>query len=99
MMTEKRRPTRPLYGSQSLKRADAAQDCIDQILRQRMNLADTGPENLVQVISANIPAEPFPGQAVAFPVEVLAANGIPQFAGAYSVVVRNGQRAPNAGQQ
>jgi hypothetical protein len=53
---------------QSLKRADTAEDCIRRILRHAIDLADSGPEDLMALTQANIPVEPAAGQAISFPI-------------------------------
>jgi hypothetical protein len=87
--------TQRVCQGQSLKRADTVEECLYHILRQGVDLADTGPENLLQLVQANMPAQPGPGLAIGFPVQALAAaNGVPEFARAYRVVFR-AQHPPN----
>jgi hypothetical protein len=87
--------TQRVCQGQSLKRANTVEDCIQHIVRQGIDLADMGLENLLQLAQVNMPAQPGPGQAIGFPVQALAAaNGIPQFAQAYRVLFR-AQQPPN----
>ncbi|KAI4689755.1 uncharacterized protein J4E84_003935 [Alternaria hordeiaustralica] len=60
--------TQQICQGQNLKRADPTEECIERILRHAMDLADTGPDNLMALAQANIPIEPAAGQAIGFPI-------------------------------
>ncbi|KAI4636221.1 hypothetical protein J4E83_001175 [Alternaria metachromatica] len=60
--------TQQICQGQDLKRADTTEECIERILRHAMDLADTGPDNLMALAQANIPIEPAVGQAIGFPI-------------------------------
>ena len=83
---------------QNLKRADNLQDCLRHIQRHGMDLADVGPSNLLQLAPRNIPARPGPGQAVAFPIQNMASNGVLLLIPVYHVVFEHSpQPASNDG--
>jgi len=60
--------TQQICQGQNLKRADPTEECIERILRHAMDLADTGPDNLMALAQSNIPIEPAAGQAIGFPI-------------------------------
>jgi hypothetical protein len=80
---------------QSLKRADPTEECIRHIQRHAMDLADVGPANLMQIAQGNIPMRPAAGQAIGFPIENIAIEGIPMVIPVYRVVVAHRPRRPN----
>ncbi|OWY46231.1 hypothetical protein AALT_g2214 [Alternaria alternata] len=60
--------TQQICQGQNLKRADPTEECVRNILRHAMDLADTGPENLMALAQANNPVEPVAGQFIGFPI-------------------------------
>ncbi|KAF1848132.1 uncharacterized protein K460DRAFT_308071 [Cucurbitaria berberidis CBS 394.84] len=92
------RQTQEKCKGQNLKRADNLADCLRLIQRHGMDLADSGPSNLLQLAPRHIPARPGQGQAIGFPVQNLATNGALLVIPVYHVVFDRAPRAPNADQ-
>tara|TARA_R110002003_G_scaffold534_19_gene20333 strand:- start:6756 stop:7475 length:720 start_codon:yes stop_codon:yes gene_type:complete len=80
---------------QIFKRADTVEACIQSIERLAMNLADGGPETLLQVAQQNVPVRPAPGQPIAVGVANLAAEGVPLIVPVYRVVYEHAPRRQN----
>lgn len=87
--------TQDICKDQSLKRADTTEECLRHIQRHAMDLADVGPSNLMQIAQANIPMRPAAGQAIGFPVENIAAEGVALVVPVYRVVYQHRPRRPN----
>jgi hypothetical protein len=68
---------------QNVKRADTLDQCLQQIQRHAMNLAEGGPSNLLQLAPQNLPRPPGPGQPIDFPVDHIAFAGIYVFIPVY----------------
>jgi hypothetical protein len=77
------------------KRADNVQECLRGIERLAMNLADGGPDNLLQVAQQNIPANPGAGQPIAAALPNIAIEGIPLVVPVYRVIYEHAPRRPN----
>jgi hypothetical protein len=70
--------TQRICKNKSIKHApDTIAECLRRIQRHSMDLADTGPANILQVAQHNLPARPGPGQAISFPIEnIMVADGV-----------------------
>ncbi|KAH7079685.1 hypothetical protein FB567DRAFT_449769 [Paraphoma chrysanthemicola] len=77
------------------KRVDNVQECLRSIERLAVNLADGGPDNLLQVAQQNMPANPGAGQPIAAAIPNLAIDGIPLVIPVYRVMYEHGPRRPN----
>jgi hypothetical protein len=87
--------TQNICKGQDVKRADGVQECLQHIQRHAMDLADVGPSNLLQIAQQNIPVRPADGQAIGFPIETLAAEGIPILIPVYRVIYEHAPRRPD----
>jgi hypothetical protein len=68
--------TQNVCKGQNVKRADTLDQCLQQIQRHAMDLADGGPSNLLQLAPQHLPRPPGPGQPIDFPVDHVAFAGI-----------------------
>jgi hypothetical protein len=87
--------TQNICKGKDIKRADGVQECLQHIQRHAMDLADAGPSDLLQLAQQSIPMRPGPGQAIGFPVENLATEGIPLLIPVYRVIYENRVRRPD----
>jgi hypothetical protein len=87
--------TQDICKGQSIKRADGVDECLRHIQRHDIELADIGPDNLLQVAQQNIPVRPPAGQAIGFPIETLATEGIPLLFLVYWIVYERAIRQTN----
>jgi hypothetical protein len=90
--------TQRICQGQSLKRSDPTQDCVDRILRQAMDLADIGPQDLLALAQANIPVEPGPGQPIGFPIPNISVDEFLAFLQVYRRVFAAAHNIPEADQ-
>jgi hypothetical protein len=88
--------TQRICQGQSLKRADPTQECVNSIIRQAMDLADIGPEDLMALAQTNIPVEPGPGQAIGFPIPNIGADEFLAFVQVYRRVFASTPHVPEA---
>jgi hypothetical protein len=79
----------------NVKRWGPLEECLQQIQRHALDLADSGPSNLLQIAQANIPSRPAAGQAIGFPIERLLSQGVPLTPAVYRVVLQHRPRRPN----
>ncbi|KAF1918942.1 hypothetical protein BDU57DRAFT_124308 [Ampelomyces quisqualis] len=87
--------TQNICKGHNMRRADPVQECLQRIQRHAMDLVDTGPANLLQIAQQNIPARPPAGQAIGFPIEMIANEGIPLLIPVYRVVVAHAPPRPD----
>jgi hypothetical protein len=86
--------TQRICQGQSLKRADPTQECVDRILRQAMDLADIGPQDLLALAPANLPVDPGQGQPIGFPIPSIGVDEVLVYVQIYRRVVASTRQAP-----